>query len=63
MRGWGEKVFAMNRTSLLFVIACVIILSGLGTILFTSDHSVDHNVPGKSTGAGRNAITSPERPQ
>jgi hypothetical protein len=50
----------VSRISLLLVVVCVLILGGAGAALLTADHSVDRNIPGKTTGAGRNSLVSPE---
>jgi len=50
----------MRRGAVVFVIVVAAILGTGGAVLIFGDHSVDHNVPGKTTGAGRNSVVSPE---
>jgi hypothetical protein len=50
----------MKRSWLAVVLAFVMTAGGLVLILINSDHNVDHNVPGRTTAAGRNSLASPE---
>ena len=52
----------MRRGSVVFVIVVAAILATGGAVLMFGDHFADHNVPGKTTGAGRSSIVSPEAP-
>ena len=52
----------MRRRAVVFVVVVAAILGTGGAVLMLGDHSADHNVPGKSTGAGRSSLVSPEAP-
>jgi hypothetical protein len=58
--GLAGGELTMSRSAVVFVVVVAAILGTGGAVLVFGDHSADHNVPGKSTGAGRSSIASPE---